>query len=355
MKNNHKPNLSPINFNHPPHRQKNNYTKIPTMTTRPIIILGPTAGGKSDLAAQIANSLSSDVVSADSMQIYKHMDAGTAKPDHQLRKLAKHHMVDTTCPTQRFTVSNWLGQVHPIIQSQLAENKQPVIVGGTNLYINSLLQGIFQSDESSHDPQYRKSLESFTPQELHITLTEKDPDAARRIHPNDQRRIIRALEVHHVTGQPISQKQTQWSDTHENPYQYNPIIIGLRWNIDDINPRINLRVKAMFYPQKVDPELAAAVCINGESLIDETARLEDKNLLGPQAREALGYKQVLNFTHGNWTEEEAYEKTKILTRRFGKTQRTWLKRFQGVNWIDMTPDTKHQALEKAQNIISSIS
>ena len=328
-------------------------TKITSMTTRPIIILGPTAGGKSDLAAQIANSLASDVISADSMQIYKHMDAGTAKPDHTLRKLAKHHMVDAVCPTERFTVSNWLEKVQPILESQLADNKQPVVVGGTNLYINTLLQGMFQSDASSNDPEYRKSLEAYTPQQLHIKLKEIDAEAALRIHPNDQRRIIRAMEVFHLTGKPISAQQTQWSDTHENPYQYNPIIIGLRWTIEDINPRINLRVKAMFYPKKVDPELAAAVCINGESLIDETARLENENLLGPQAREALGYKQVLNHTHGTWTEEEAYEKTKILTRRFGKTQRTWLKRFQNVNWIDVNPENKHELLEKSQAIISA--
>ncbi len=319
---------------------------------KPILILGPTAGGKSDLAAQIAHALDSDIISADSMQIYRHMDAGTAKPHPQLRKIAHHHMIDIACPTQRYTVSDWLTQTKFIIQKQLDQGKQPVIVGGTNLYINSLLQGIFEDDSPGHDPQFRENLKNCTPQQLHIQLQTQDPPSAQRIHPNDHKRIIRALEVIHLTGKTLSAQQTQWSDTHEKTYQYDPIILGLRWSVQVINPRINLRVKAMFYPEKVDPQLAAQVCINNlESLTQETQRLEKAHLLGEQARQALGYKQVLAYLNNQWSLEDAFEKTKILTRRFAKTQRTWLKRFRGVHWIDM-PQPNQDALDQAMTIIT---
>lgn len=318
---------------------------------RPIVILGPTAGGKSDLAARLAQHLGTSgagaVVGADSMQVYRHLDAGTAKPPRKWREKVPHHIIDIVEPTERFTVHDWLKRAdHAITQTQ-SSGGTAVVVGGTNLYIKALLEGLF--DGPGQDPDFRKTLETVSDAELHARLAELDPAAADRIAPADRQRLTRALEVHHLTGRPISDLQQEWTSDSEIRYRHNPLLLGLRWAVDDINPRINLRVKAMFHPEKVAPELAADVCINGESLPDEVRRLVGSGLLipGSQAAEALGYKQVLAALFPEQFPaaasplirnlDDAFERTKILTRRFAKQQRTWLKRFHGIHWINMPP------------------
>ncbi len=320
----------------------------------PIIILGPTAGGKSTLAHRLALHLAGEIVSADSMQIYQHLDAGTAKPTPADRRELPYHLVDHVQPTQRFTVRDWLLAAHHVIADINARQKTPIIVGGTNLYLNALIHGLVLTPPP--DPTLRARLDAMTTAELHARLTQIDPAAAARIALPDRRRAIRALEVHQLTGQTLSDQQTQWpaaSNEHPPPQTPppdslpplapSPILIGLHYPPDVINPRINRRVKAMFYPHKVEPELAAQVCFNGESLPQEVDRLLADNILTPaavQAREALGYKQVLACREASddrlRTLDDAYERTKILTRRFAKQQRTWLKRFTGVHWLEPT-------------------
>ncbi len=281
------------------------------------------------------------------MQVYRHLDAGTAKPPQALRKKVRHEGVDIVEPGEKFSVHDWLKQTNTLIETGLAENKTPVIVGGTNLYLKALLEGLF--DGPGQEPAFRATLHDVPDTELHARLTAVDAQAANRIAVADRQRLTRALEVFHLTGQPISALQTQWAEetAAQTTYHHNPMLIGLRWAVDDINPRINLRVKAMFTPDKVDPQLAADVCINGESLPDEVARLDAAGLLPPgsQCAEALGYKQVLGAIAPDRhpraadkqiaTLDDAFERTKILTRRFAKQQRTWLKRFRNVQWIDM--------------------
>jgi tRNA dimethylallyltransferase len=343
----------------------------PPTPPRPILILGPTAGGKSELAVALALRLprGGQIISADSMQIYRHLDAGTAKPSARLRALAPHHLIDIVEPTEPFTVAHWLARAEQLIADLQRQGIHPIVVGGTNLYIKALLEGLF--DGPSHDPTFRATLTDLSSPQLHEQLAQVDPPAAQRIHRNDRKRLIRALEVFHLTGQPISTIQTQWLDApaapsaagdalppttpnaapHAQPYRFNPILLGLAWPPDAINPRINLRVKAMFFPETVDPTLAADVCPNNESLPHETARLHAAGLLGPQAREALGYKQVLQHLTGEITFEQAYEKTKILTRRFAKQQRTWLRRFHGVTWLDPIQLNGDQTAAAATNAI----
>lgn len=313
----------------------------PASKPRLIIVLGPTAGGKSELAVNLAERLpgGGEVIGADSMQVYRHLDAGTAKPEPELRARVPHHLVDIIEPTERFTVADWLERAEPIIDRLLAAGRWPIVVGGTNLYLKALLEGMFEGPGA--DADFRASLETTPDPVLHERLTAIDPTAAARIHVGDRKRLIRALEVHHVTGQPISELQTQWETdaafevqhsgspnpkprTRNPVYRRDPILIGLDWPTEAINRRINARVKIMFNPEPGtrDPE--------PESLPAETARLEAAGLLGPQAREALGTKQCLQFTDP----AEAMERTKILTRRFAKQQRTWLKRFRDVHWID---------------------
>jgi tRNA dimethylallyltransferase len=311
-----------------------------TQTPRPIVILGPTAGGKSDLAVELARRVpgGGEVIGADSMQVYRHMDAGTAKPPKELRERVPHHMVDIVEPTERFTVADWLRQAEALIQSLQTQGKTPIIVGGTNFYLKALLEGMF--DGPGQDEVFRASLTDCDNDELHHRLTDIDPVAAERIEHNDRKRLIRALEVHHTTGETISDLQQQWADGPRETYRHDPVMLGMHWPVEAINPRINLRVKAMFFPDQVDPALAAA-CPNGESLPAETQRLRQTNLLGEQASQALGYKQVIEHLNGGITLDESFERTKVLTRRFAKQQRTWLRRFQRINWLpaeSMSPD-----------------
>lgn len=313
----------------------------------PIVILGPTAGGKSALAVDLAEGLADvgggEVIGADAFQVYRKLDAGTAKPEQSLRDRVPHHLIDIAEPTQRFTVHDWLGRATSAIEDIQSRGKTAIIVGGTNLYLKALLDGMF--DGPGQDAAFRESLSRIDTPLLHAQLLKKDPDAAGQIKPADRQRIVRALEVFELTGKPISSLQTQWDQSQG----IDAILIGLRWSPEAINPRINLRVKAMFYPDKVDPALAAAVCIKGESLVQEVERLKlegcfeqvhvDSGSKAPnQAREALGYKQILASMEGgdpNITSlDDAFEKTKVLTRRFAKQQRTWLKRFTQASWIE---------------------
>ncbi|MEM1354702.1 MAG: tRNA (adenosine(37)-N6)-dimethylallyltransferase MiaA [Planctomycetota bacterium] len=316
-----------------------------------IIILGPTAGGKSDLAVSLALSLGNsgtpaEVIGADSMQVYRHLDAGTAKPDRTMRQRVRHHLIDLVEPTQRFTVHDWLQHAAVVIRGLQDRGGIPIVVGGTHLYLKALLEGMF--DGPGQDEAFRRSLQSIETAVLHQRLAIVDPEAATRIKPADRQRIVRALEVYDLTGRPISDWQTQWTQTGQEPTHppllKRPLLLGLRWPPEAINPRINLRVKAMFYPEKVEPQLARAVCINGESLIDEVRRLRAQGAFEPlgqavpnQAREALGYKQLLAYLEGTdpsiGSFEKTFEQTKVLTRRFAKQQRTWLKRFSAVHWI----------------------
>ena len=312
---------------------------------RPIVLLGPTAGGKSALAVALAERLGGAVVSADSMQIYKRMDAGTAKPAVSLRQRVSHYLIDIVEPTERFTVSDWLTQAEATIAELQRHAVVPIVVGGTNLYMRALLEGMFEGPGS--DATFRASLEPVPGEQLHARVASVDPEAADRISPNDRKRLIRALEVYHLTGRPISQWQRQWQEQRAGPYRYAPDLVGLHWPSELLNRRINARVKAMFYPDSVEPAAAAEACPNGESLPAETARLAEAGWLGPQARQALGYKQVLGHLEGDWSLAEAFEQTKIQTRRFAKQQRTWMRRFRGVHWLAMSELETDRWLEVA--------
>lgn len=276
---------------------------------RPIIlILGPTAGGKTSLSITLANTLEGggECICADSMQIYKRMDIGTAKPTQDERNAAPHHLLDMIEPSEEgFTVDSWLTLANQKIEEIRARGKWPIIVGGTNLYVQSLLFGMF--DAPSANPERRAELEEITNDQLREILQKLDIEATTRIHINDRRRTIRAIEVCELTGKTISEQQSQWNG--QSPRE-DARIIGLNWQVGKINRRINKRVKNMM----------------DEGLLQEVIALQDE--LGQQASEALGYKQLLEHLRGTCDLEHAIERTKILTRRYAKAQRTWLRRFK---------------------------
>ncbi len=275
-----------------------------------LVIVGPTAGGKTALATALAERLpgGGECISADSMQVYRGMDIGTAKPTAEEQAAARHHLIDIAEPDEAgFTVDNWLERAERVIAEIRGRQRWPIVVGGTNLYVKALLYGLFDGPEP--DPALREHLQSLDDALLRERLERIDPEAAGRIHHRDRKRTIRAIEVFEHTGQPISAWQRQWSG---RPARDDAILLGLIYSAEAINRRINARVKAMMEA----------------GFADEVRRLYGEGRLGPQAREALGYKQLIEHFKGDRTLEEAVEQIKIRTRRFAKQQRTWLRRFR---------------------------
>jgi tRNA dimethylallyltransferase len=303
---------------------------------RPIIlILGPTAGGKTSLSIELANRIEGggECIIADSMQVYTGMDIGTAKPTAEEQSQAVHHLIDIADPRDDgFTVETWLTKANDIIEDIRSRGKWPIVVGGTNLYVQSLLFGLFDGPEC--DQEKRDELHAVPNPELLERLRKLDPEAADRIHVNDKRRLVRAVEVCEATGMPLSSLQAQWGKPMPRE---DAIMIGLTWPVKTINRRINSRVRTMF----------------DQGLLNEVEGLKDS--LGKQASEALGYKQLLAYFEGKSTLEEAQERIKILTRRYAKQQRTWLKRFKilpSANFIDMDEKGIQYAVEQALMHIS---
>ena len=295
-----------------------------------VLILGPTAGGKTSLAISLANELpgGGECICADSMQVYTGMDIGTAKPTEEERAAAVHHLVDIANPSEDgFTVETWLTHANAVIEDIRNRGKWPIVVGGTNLYVQSLLFGLFDGPDC--DQEKRDVLNAIENTKLQTRLRELDPEAAERIHINDKRRLVRAIEVCEATGFPLSSLQSQWGKPMPRE---DAIIIGLNWPVKTINKRINARVKAMF----------------NEGLLAEVEAIKEN--LGKQASEALGYKQILAHLRGECSLDEARERIKILTRRYAKQQRTWLRKFQilpSAHFIEMDNKGIQHATEQA--------
>jgi tRNA dimethylallyltransferase len=286
---------------------------------RVIVILGPTAGGKSDLAMELARRFGGELVSADSMQVYRGMDIGTAKPTADERAEIPHHCIDLVDAAEEgFTVARWLACADAAVADIRRRGRVPIVVGGTNLYIRAFLEGLDEAPAA--DPAFRAALEAVPSAELHARLAESDPAAALRLHPNDRRRITRALEIAHATGEPASARRTAWDDAGIAPRRADLFTVILDWPVDAINRRINARVRRMFEA----------------GFEREVARLVASGGLCSQARAACGYEELLAILGdssrrpGASQLEDAAEETKIRSRRLAKQQRTWLKRFRSL-------------------------
>lgn len=275
----------------------------------------------------VAQRDNAEIVCVDSMQVYRGMDIGTAKPSPAMRTAVPHHLLDLVEPGESFTAARWVEAAECAIAGIRARGRPVLLVAGTPFYLRGLLYGLFSGP--SADESFRTRLRARAATEglavLHAELTTVDPDAAARIHPNDLKRIERALEVHHATRQPISALQRQWAGPPRHPF----VAVGLRRSKEELSLRITARVHQM---------VAAG-------LVDEVGRLfSAPGGMSEQARAALGYAEIIEHLESRWTLAHAVERIKINTRRFAKSQRTWFRRFEGVTWIDVAADESPPAV-----------
>jgi tRNA dimethylallyltransferase len=304
---------------------------------RVIVVMGPTASGKSALALAMARAAgpAAELVSADSMQVYRGMDIGTAKPTTSERSEVIHHGLDLVDPTHDgFTVEDWLAHAHAALAAIHARGGVAIVVGGTNLYAKALIEGLF--DGPPADPALREALGTWELDALRSELVRIDPVAAERIHRNDRRRTIRAIEVFRATGTPISVLQAQWRDRPAAlPAGWS--LVGLSMGVEANNRRINARVRGM----------------RAMGLVDEVRSLLGAGGFGAQAATAVGYRELIAHLHGAGSEDDAFEAIKIATRQLAKQQRTWLKRFAdtpGSTWIDAGDGLTEQRMAEIAKI-----
>jgi tRNA dimethylallyltransferase len=292
------------------------------MNSDMVLILGVTGTGKGRLAFDLAESFGAEIISIDSMKVYRRMDIGTAKPPKEARKRVNYHLISVVEPCEPFSVGSFLNLAYDAIEQIKRRKRKIIAVGGTALYIKALLYGLFEGPGA--DEQIRAELRARAEAEgleaLYGELSKVDPAAAEHISANDGKRIIRALEVYKITGKPISSLQQQFDA--ERPL-HNWTLIGLRREKADTSSRINKRAKKMITAGLVDEV---------ESLL-----AEDKPL-SKQARCAIGYAEIIDYLNGKISLEDATELIKKNTRRLAKNQRTWFKTFKDVHWLDIGPE-----------------
>lgn len=302
------------------------------MNSKPfiLIIAGPTASGKTALGIELAKLLNGEIISADSMQIYRYMDIGTAKPTREEMQGIKHHLIDIINPDEEFSVALFKKYADEKIRELTNKNRLPIVVGGTGLYINSLTYHLNFSD-SAEDKEYREYLSNLAASHgneyIYDMLKKIDPDAANKIHPNNLKRVIRALEVFKNTGNKISdyQKETQMVES-----DYNFYYIALDMPRDVLYDRINKRVDIMV----------------SKGLIEEVIKLKEmgyhRNL---QSMQAIGYKEIFDYLEGDLSLQDSIDLIKRNSRRYAKRQLTWFRKDSRINWFNI--------LNQDTNIITS--
>lgn len=289
------------------------------MNTKPkvIVICGPTASGKTSLSVELAKKCNGEIISADSMQIYKEMNIGTAKVTPEEMQGIKHYMIDIVSPTERYSVAEFKVQAEKAIEEILKKGKTPIIAGGTGLYVNSLIYNI-QYNDIKIDEEYRKYLEERVEKEGLQSLYEEakkiDFEAMKSISKNDQKRILRVLEMYHQTGKTKTELEKE-SRKEEVKYDYK--VYAINWEREELYERINKRVDIMIE----------------QGLIEEVENLLKKYNKFPTAMQGLGYKEVVEYLYKKITKEEMIEKIKMETRRYAKRQITWFKKIENVKWI----------------------
>ena len=285
-----------------------------------IVICGPTASGKTALSIELAKKINGEIISSDSMQIYKDMDIGTAKPTKQEMQEIKHYLLNFVEPDQRYSVAQFKKDAEKAIEEILAKNKVPIIVGGTGLYVDSLIYGI-EYQEIELDKKYREELEEKAQKEGLETLYEQaqkiDPQAMEKISANDKKRILRILEIYHSTGKTKTQQEIE---SRKNEVKYDYKVFALNMEREKLYERINKRVDIMIE----------------QGLIQEVENLCSKYTEFPTAMQGVGYKEVVEYLQGKISEQEMIEKIKMETRRYAKRQLTWFRKNKQTIWLDAT-------------------
>lgn len=296
-----------------------------------IVVAGPTASGKTGLATQIAQYTDGEIVSADSMQIYKYMDIGSAKPTKEERAQAVHHMIDFLEPNESYSVADYTKDAHEVIADIVSRGRMPIMCGGTGLYINSVVNDVtFGEVETDYElrENLRKEAEERGGEHLIEMLREFDPISAERLHPNNLKRVIRAIEFYKLTGIPISEHQ---EETKKHKSRYNPLMMCIEWDREELYDRINRRVDIMV----------------ADGLIDEVKRLKEMGYTKDlNSMQGIGYKEVMDYLDGRYGLEETIEIIKQSSRRYAKRQMTWFRREGRVHYLP-----SNNALEEAKKMI----
>ena len=301
------------------------------MKPKVVVIVGPTASGKTALSIELAKKINGEIISSDSMQIYKDMNIGTAKVTKEEAEGIKHYLVDCVSPDERYTVSDFKKDAEKAIEEILKKGKTPIIVGGTGLYVNSLIYGIEYQD-MKFDEQYRNELMKKAETEIGLKeiweeANEIDPEAMIKISPNDKKRIIRVLEIFKATGKNKTQQEIL---SRQKGVKYDYKVFGITMDRNKLYNRINLRVDLMIE----------------KGLEDEVKNLVEKYSKFPTAMQGLGYKEVVEYFDGILTREEMIDKIKQESRRYAKRQLTWFRKNKETIWLDSEND-----MEKNINII----
>ena len=305
------------------------------MERKVIVIVGPTCSGKTRLGVNLAEQINGEIISADSRQIYKYLNIGTAKPEEHILNKVKHYFIDQLEPDEEFNVSKFEKEALEIIGKIFSLGKQPVVVGGTGLYVKALVDGIFDTVEK--DEEYRKEQlmlrSKFGNQYLYDKLLEVDPESASKMQPSNWKRVIRALEVYHLTGERIGTHQKKF----ERKISYNFIQCGLNWERKTLYNNIEMRVEEMIKTGLVNEV---------EKLLKNDYR---KNL---NSLNTVGYKEIISYLNNEISLEIAIELIKRNTRRYAKRQLTWFRKDQRIKWYGVKkPEDLNNICEQIKKLI----
>ncbi|MBU4310226.1 tRNA (adenosine(37)-N6)-dimethylallyltransferase MiaA [bacterium] len=297
-----------------------------------VVIVGPTAVGKSEVAIELAKKINGEIVSCDSRQVYEHLNIGTAKPTKEERKKIPHHLIDIIKPNEEFNAFLYAQRAHEAISKVHKKKKIPILVGGSGLYVRAVLNGIFPG--AGKNKEIRNRLEKFSSSALYKKLKETDPKTALRLHPHDKVRLIRALEVYELTGQPISALQKVSKEKKPN---YNLMMVGLKRKREELYQRINKRVEGM---------------IEG-GLVEEVRGLLKKGFSKDLiALKGLGYKEIIGYLDREYGLEEAIRLLKRNSRRFAKRQLTWFSQDKRIHWIEIAEkDLANRVASQIANMV----
>ncbi len=281
------------------------------------VLLGATATGKGRVALELAERRPVEIISVDSMKVYRGMDIGTAKPTEEERRRTPHYMMDIMEPDEKCDVGRFYRRAQKVINDIKDRGKRPLLVGGSALYLKALIWGLFEGPDSSEElrEKLRAEAEEKGRHALHDRLKEVDPVSAEKIHPNDLKRTVRALEVYELTGEPLSEQQ---NEDFGSDRELDCRMVGLWWPRERLHERIERRVERMLE----------------RGLEDEVRSLRGR--LGPQASQAVGYKELMRYLEGEIDRSEAVRLIKRNTRRLAKNQETWFRKFPDVHWIDVS-------------------